>query len=603
MQLHRFYQFLKKIHLLITPFGKGRLLLVFVVVLTQGLFQLIGVTSIFPFLALASNPSGFRESGIGQSILQFLPPLTDSQLLMIAGGFALLMLLLSNLLMLAGEVIRTWYTQNLSNWLRLNILSRMMLQPYSYFLQRNTGELMKKLGDVTRFVTGVFSPLLEGTARVITVVFLFIALVLVQPWLALGAGTVIGCFYAIIFYLLKWRRRHASDQLKLASRGLMRESMQLLSGIKTVKVQGVEQALLERYAAHSYATAAIQKWFPIYNNSPRYLIEPIAFGGIVAILLIYSAQGSSLVELIPTLGVIALAGYRIIPNFQLIYATFSGIGLSMHALEEIHDEFVKQKETQPSGLSLRPALRPMQWESTISLEKVSFTYTDAPAPALNNISLVIPKNSFTAFIGKTGSGKSTLVDLLLGLHWPQSGAVLIDTAPLSPQNVRSWQACVGYVPQEIFLRDDSIAANIAFGLSDESIDMDRVHKVATIAQIKAFIETELTKAYQTQVGERGVRLSGGQRQRIGLARALYRNPSVLILDEATSALDNETETALMEAIENLHGQLTIIVIAHRLSTIQRADMVFNLEKGTIVKTGAPDYFLEKIQPTQNGLTT
>ena len=228
----------------------------------------------------------------------------------------------------------------------------------------------------------------------------------------------------------------------------------------------------------------------------------------------------------------------------------------------------------------------MSWKTAIAFARVSFSYSEAHKPVINNLSLEIKRNEFVAFIGETGSGKSTLIDILLGLHWPQQGQLLIDGKPLTNATIRKWRAGIGYVPQEIFLLDDTIAANIAFGVDSSRIDFEQVKRVAEVAQIRRFVEEELEGGFESRVGERGVRLSGGQRQRIGLARALYHRPSLLVLDEATSALDTTTEAALMEAIEQLYGQITLVVIAHRLSTVERADKIFRLEAGTLAETGS-----------------
>ena len=584
----RFRAFLAKVYSLVRPYGRRRLGVVFLFMLAQGAFQVVGVTSIFPFLALAAEPENFRQSGIGSRLLEFLPGMSNSQLLLLAGTFALLMLLLSNALMLSGEVVRVRYSQGLGHWLRMHLLRRIVGNPYSYFLQRNTGELMKKAsGDVGAFVNGVLRPLLEATARLVTVTFLLLTLVAINPLLALSVAAGFGIFYTIVFAILKNRRQRTSARMKLANRGAFREIQQLLGGIKPVKVHGVEEAFLNRYSHHSFTQAVLQKWIPIYNNAPRYLVEPLAFGGIVVFVMLLAAKGENFTSQIPMLGVMALAGYRLIPNFQLLYGSASGMSFMMHSLEEVYEEFHIEEGTdgqQRSDVLQRPR-EGLQWRNQIALDGITFTYSGAPEPAIRDLCLTVPRNSFVALIGETGSGKSTLVDIILGLHWPQGGRILLDERPLRFEELRKWRAGIGYVPQEIFLLDDTVAANIAFGEDPRSIDMEQVRLVAEVAQIRSFVETELTEGFQTPVGERGVRLSGGQRQRIGLARALYHKPSLLVLDEATSALDNTTEAALMEAMESLYGQMTLVVIAHRLSTVRKADCIYRLEKGRLAQAG------------------
>lgn len=582
-------EFFHKVYSLARPYGRKRLLFVFLVILSQGFFQVIGVTSIFPFLALAANPSAFKETGVGETILEYLPAMSDAKLILLAGTFALCMLLISNALMMAGEIVRTRYVHGYAHWLRTRLLGRMVRNPYSYFLNSNTGELLKKTtGDVVAYASGVLAPMLEGIARLITSLFLLLTLIVVNPAFAILTALALGAFYSVIYYFLRWRRANTSRRFKAANRGAMREAQQLLGGIKPIKVHGVERVFLKRYSLHSAIQAMLQKWFPIYQNAPRYLIEPLAFGAIVVFVLVLSSRGEDFSSFIPTLGVMAMAGYRLIPNFQLFYGSATQITIMMHSLEEVYDEFnvVGDEEELEQIVSQPAGIRRLDWDDAVRLEELTFQYPSTPTPVIDKLSLEIPKNAFVAFVGETGSGKSTLVDLLLGLHRPNFGRIVVDNETLGRETMRSWRSGIGYVPQDIFLLDDTIAANIAFGVEPGSIDWEQLHKVTEVAQIREFIESELPDGFESRVGERGVRLSGGQRQRIGLARALYNKPDILILDEATSALDTTTEAALMRAIENLYGQLTLIVIAHRLTTIQKADRIYVLKRGSIDRQGS-----------------
>ena len=574
----------RKLYELACPYGRKKLAIVFAVIVVQGLLQVVGVTSIFPFLALASNPGQARDSEIGAAILGKLPAMSDDTLLIIAGLLAILMLFLSNGMLLLGEVVRIRYSQGLGHFLRLRLLSRIVDNPYGYFLQRNTGELLKKaVTDVNMMVGNVLQPLLDGTSRFLTVLLLLGTVLFVDPVLALAATAGLGGFYCVIFAFLKKRRFHYSETFKVANRGAMREAQQLLGGIKPIKVHQREASFIDRYARHSFMQAVLQKWGPIYQNSPRYLVEPLAFGGLVATVLVLAAQGNDFISLLPKLGVMTLAAYRLLPNLQLIYGSATGVSLNTHTVEEVYEEFAEDA-TLAKKTPFPPA--PLAWSRQLRVEDLTFRYPGTETPLFKGLNLTIQKNQFVALVGATGSGKSTLVDLLLGLHTPDAGRIVIDDTSLTPANIPVWRAGLGYVPQDIFLLDDTLAANIAFGRSAKEIDLERVAEVARIAQIASFIETELPHCYQSQVGERGVRLSGGQRQRIGLARALYHRPTTLILDEATSALDNVTEEALMRAIEALHGEITLIVIAHRLSTIEKADHIFELEQGHVVRQGS-----------------
>lgn len=570
-----------KLYDLARPYGRRNLAVVFGVTFIQGIFQLVGVGAVFPFLTLAADPVNARKSVIGASLLGMLPEMADSTLLTVAGLFSILMLFLSNGLLLLGEVVRTRYAQGLGHWLRVRMIARIIANPYSYFLHRNTGELMKKtVVDVNQMVTSVLLPLLDCVSRLLTALLLLATFIIVDPVLAITAAIGLGGFYGVVFKVLKSRRGHHSMLLNVANRGSMREAQQLLGGIKPVKVHQSEAVFIDRYARHSRMQATLQKWQPIYQNTPRYLIESVAFGGMVAAVVIFTARGQNLTSLLPQLGVMALAGYRLLPNLQTIYGSATHASLMSHTVDEVHEEFITKSKV-PSPAKVAPPAKPLEWSKKLRVDQLTFRHTGCASPLFSNLTFEVLKNQFVAVVGPTGSGKSTLIDLLLGLHCPEAGQILIDDVPLSPDRIAAWRADIGYVPQEIFLLDDTIAANIAFGLGGDDIDLGRVAEVAQIAQIADFIERELPNGYQSNVGERGVRLSGGQRQRIGLARALYHRPTTLVLDEATSALDERTEAALMQAIESFHGKLTLIVIAHRLSTIEKADVVLTVEKGMV----------------------
>jgi ATP-binding cassette, subfamily B, bacterial PglK len=303
----------------------------------------------------------------------------------------------------------------------------------------------------------------------------------------------------------------------------------------------------------------------------------------VAVLLL-AAKGRDFSDILPNLGVMALAGYRLLPSLQLLYSQLTQVSSMRHAVDEVYDEFAAAETDRsiPPAVSSDALARatPLRWTDAITLRAVSFRYPVASRPALNGISLIIAKNTSLGVIGPTGSGKSTLVDLLLGLYQPTTGEMLIDGQRLIPTLVRAWQATIGYVPQDIFLIDDTIARNVAFGLPDNEIDPARLREACAVAQLLDFIETEVPDGFDTYVGERGIRLSGGQRQRIGLARALYHCPSVLILDEATSALDVATEAKLLEALRSLVGKLTMVVAAHRVSAVANCDRLVDLGEMT-----------------------
>ncbi len=579
--LHNASDLIRRILFLARPYGRKKLALVFFLSLAQGIFQVIGVTSIFPFLAIAADPDRIRHSQFGLRFLALVPPMGNRELLLTAGVIAIVGLFLSNAVNLLAEYARTRYANSFAHWLRVRLLRRMAAQPYGYFLQRNSGDLLRKvMADVGSYTGGVLLPLLDSIARALTAILLLATLFLVQPVIALSAALGIGAFYLIIFRLLARKRQEVNEGFRTAFGGSYRDAQQMLGGIKPIKVHRAEAHFLSRFASHSALVAQMSSRVPIIANSTRYLIEPLAFGGLVLAVMVLAARGREFSDILPNLGVMAVAGYRLLPALQLLYSQVTQFTSMRYSLDEVFEEFVAAERDERSGNVeiWLGKLRPIEWQDAIRLDEVSFIYPGTDRRVLDRFSITIPKNMSIGFIGPTGSGKSTLIDLLLGLYRPTSGRMLIDGKPLTPELVPSWQATIGYVPQELFLIDDTIARNIALGVADNDIDTVRLREVCAMAQIVDFIELELRNGFQTTVGERGVRLSGGERQRLGLARALYHRPSLVLLDEATSALDIATEAKLLEALRALAGKLTIVMVAHRLSALANCDKLLDLSK-------------------------
>jgi ABC-type multidrug transport system fused ATPase/permease subunit len=350
-----------------------------------------------------------------------------------------------------------------------------------------------------------------------------------------------------------------------------------------VKVGGLEQAYSQRFAKPAEIYAKGEATARVIGQMPRYALEAIAFGGMLLIMLYLMTKGGSLAAALPIIALYAFAGYRLMPALQQIYQAFTQLRFAGPALDSVHADLISLQPANPN-----PSRDAMPLKLAITLNGVHYRYPNAQRSALTNLSLTIPAKSTVGLVGVTGSGKTTTVDLILGLLEAQEGTLTVDGKAITEQNKCAWQRAIGYVPQQIYLADDTVAANIAFGLDAKDIDQEALERVARIANLHEFVVNELPQRYQTTVGERGVRLSGGQRQRIGVARALYHNPQVLILDEATSALDNITEQAVMDAVHNLGHEITIILIAHRLSTVKACDTIFLLEKGELKAQGTFD---------------
>lgn len=549
------------------------MVVVVAVILGNGLMQVFGVTSIFPFFALAANPELARESAMGAWVFEKLPVMDDNTLLVWAGVFSIAVLFLANGISLLSEVVRVRYAHGLGHFLRLHLLESFAKRPYRFFLERNSATLIQKVAvEVTQFIDFVFIGILEVFSRLVMLAMLIVMIFIVDPVIAVSAGLLFGTFYLILFFFFRRRAHLVSEGLSKANQGSMVTAQQFFGGIKPSLVQGKTGYFIEVFSRNSAEQARLMPQIPICGNSPRYLIEPLAYGGLVAVVVFMAARGQSFAEILPSLSVMAFAGYRLLPSVQMLYGQLHQILGKAYTVDLLEEEL---REAQEAPL-IEEGKETVSFQRAISIGEATFQYPEAPKPVFDRLSLTIPRNSSVGIIGTTGSGKSTFVDAILGLHQLKSGAIKIDDSPLSLDNIASWRSMIGYVPQDIFLIDASITENIAYGIPKEEIDHDAVRRAAEAAKVASFIEEELPKKWDAEVGERGVRLSGGQRQRIGLARALYTNPEVLILDEATSALDIKTENEVMSAIRELQGTLTLIIIAHRLNTIEGCDQVVRL---------------------------
>lgn len=574
-----FFRLLTRCYRLALPYGRVRLFAVLGLILFNGLLQLVGVTSIFPFFALAADPDRLRNSKFGSAFLDILPAMDNNHLLVVAGCFSILMLVIASVGSITSEVIRIRYAFGFCHWLRRRLFESYAARPYGFFLRRNTADLHQKFNDVMTFIQSVFLPIGEIISRVVMVCLLVGAVFLVQPWVAIGAILLFGGFYLGVFLWIRPQTRMIGSKLQLNNVGFWKNAIQFLTGIKTVLVHGKSRYFMDRALDHSAAIGRFQSKIPIYSNGPRYLIEPIAFGGLVAIVIVLALQGRPFSDILPNLSVMALAAYKLLPTLQLLFSQLVTVSANSYTLVQLEEEMLQIESETEITSGPRDTTNGVSFVKEIKLEKLAFSYGKGAAPILKDFNLTIRKNESIGIAGPSGSGKSTFVDLILGLHIPQEGAILIDGEPLTASNMTSWRRMIGYVPQDIYLLDETIAENIAFGVDPEEVDQTALRSAAEGAQILDFIERELPHGFKTTVGERGVRLSGGQRQRIGLARALYHNPQILILDEATSALDHQTELAVMETIHQLQGTLTIITIAHRLSTLKRCNRIVELNRG------------------------
>jgi ATP-binding cassette, subfamily B, bacterial PglK len=470
------------------------------------------------------------------------------------------------------------------------LLSAYLSQPYTWFLERNSAELGKNvLVEVDGLVQRLIEPALRLVSNSILVLAIFGSLLMVDPLVTLFYAGVMGAAYGLIYLNFRGRLQRLGLGLMKAFEKRFLVAQEATGGIKDIKVMGLEATYVQSYADAAQTAARSGATLGAMSELPRYALEAITFGtmlGLILVLLLKS--GGNVTEIVPTLGIIAFSTMRLLPSLQQVYHSL----VSIRGATAVLDTIVRDvAATPPLPLPGPDAPEVVRLDRSLELSQVSFAYAQAERPTLRAVDLVIPARTTVGIVGGTGAGKTTLVDLVLGLLKPDSGEIRVDGAPITDQNLRAWQKTLGYVPQSIYLTDDTIAANIAFGVPHGDIDLAAVERAAKTAALHDFVLSDLPQGYDTLVGERGVRLSGGQRQRIGIARALYRDPTLLIMDEATSALDNITERVVMEAVNRIRADKTIILIAHRLTTVKTCDTIFVMERGRLLAQGSYDELL------------
>ncbi|MGQ0556968.1 MAG: ABC transporter ATP-binding protein [Nitrospiraceae bacterium] len=561
-----------------------------------GLIDVVGVTSVLPFMAVVAKPEVIHTNPWLHQIFVRLAFESTNSFLIGLGVAALGVMLFSNVVSLATAAAILSFASNLGHNISLRILASYLRQPYAYFLDYNSaGLVFNCTEDVARVVNGIVAPTLQSIVKLVIIASILLLVLWVDPWLALSFGVVIGAVYAGVFLSIRRMVSRLGRISKEANKERFRLATELLSGIKELKILGQDEAYRQRFADRSTVYAKTHWIGAAVSLVPRYAIESIAFGALVLVVLYLIATHENFNEAIPLLVLYAFTAYRVLPAFQQLFSNATQIRFNLSCLEVVEERLkilgsAQAREAQPR---LPGNVDRVPFEREIELRDIEFAYSEARGPVLNNFTLTIQRNSTIALVGGTGAGKTTIVDILLGLLEPQRGCLLVDGRPVTPANVRVWQKRLGYVPQHIYLADDSLAANIAFGVPPKQVEMDRVWHAAQIAKLHDFVVGELPDRYETLVGERGVKLSGGQRQRIGIARALYSDPDVLILDEATSALDGITEEAVTDALQVLFHAKTIIIIAHRLGTVKHADKIYLLEFGRIADQGTYEELLDR----------
>lgn len=590
---------LKKFLHLLSPGQHKELFFLFIMVFIMAILDVIGVASVLPFMTIITNTDLIQTNLILNKIFQISKKFgveNNLDFILILGIFVFLLLVISLLFKGITIFLQVRFVQNCEYKLSKKLTELYLHQPYSWFLNRNSVGIGKTiLSEVGHVVGHGIKPMIELIVKSTVVIAIIVLLLIHDPKLTLSIGLSLGFLYGIIFYgFKKYLRRIGKNRLDSNESRFITIS-DAFGAVKEVKIGGLEQFYLKNFSESAKEYAQTTASSQILGQIPRYVLESLVFGGILLVILYLMIQSGSFDQAIPIISLYVFAAYRLIPSIQSIYLSITKITFIGPSLEKIYNDV---KVIKPVILNENQDL--LSFNDLISLKNISYNYPNTTRSVLKNININIPSKTAIGFVGATGSGKTTLVDIILGLLDPQDGSIEIDGKIITKKNLSSWQKSIGYVPQNIYLSDNSILENIAFGLDHKNIDKNAVEEAAKISNLHDFVINELPDKYQTKIGERGVRLSGGQRQRIGIARALYFKPQLLILDEATSALDHKIEKKIMDMIYDLSKNTTIIMIAHRLSTIKNCDKIYVLDKGKIINEGT---FQELIKSNSNFRST
>ena len=582
---------LSKIIKLLTNQERKQALYLLLMILIVAILDAVGVASIMPFIAVLTNPDIIETNTFLNKTFIFSETFgikTSEQFLFALGSLVFLLLVFSLVL----KAILTYFQLRFSAMCQYQLSKRMMSsylnQPYDWFLNQHSADIGKTiLSEVNIIISKGLIQLLNLITYGVIAFALLVLLILSDPTFALIAGFSLGITYLIVYkFTRKFLSRIGHERVK-ANQARFTIVSEAFNAAKELKVGNLEKAFIEKFSIPAKILAQNSAIAASISQLPRYVLEIIAFGGMLLLILYLMLQNNIFTDALPLIALYAFAGYRLIPALQRIYASVSQLRFVDPSINSIYDDFknLDKKETNnhENIISLK---------KEIILNELCYQYPNTSDTTLKNINLIIPAYSVVGITGSTGSGKTTIIDIILGLLHAQKGTLRVDNEVINMNNCVSWQKSIGYVPQNIFIADDTISANIAFGLEKENINHDQIQRAAKIANIHDFVMNELPQKYSTIVGEKGIRLSGGERQRIGIARALYRNPQVLILDEATSALDNLTESAVMTEIHKIGNKKTVILIAHRLTTLKECDIIFLLKNGKLEAQGTYDELIK-----------
>lgn len=574
---------LKKIWAIFTPAERRKSLWMLMLVVLMSLAETVGVLSIMPFLSVLGRPEVIHENALLNAVYERFHFHAARNFILALGLASIALVLSSSVFKTITQHVLNRFVHMLRHAISSRLLSRYLHQPYEFFLVRNSSALSKNvLSEVDQLMFQLIQPLSQLLAQGCVVLAMAVLIFIYDPVTAVCIIVVLGFLYGMIYGMVRKRLGIIGHEREAANGQRYQACNEALSGIKDVKITHSANAYQQHFDQASRRLSRHMATSDTLSQSPLYLVEATGYSMLIVIAMILLLRSNDIAHVLPALGLYGFAAYRMLPAAQIMYRGFAKLKFSSAALKAIHCDLILPKQQTPE------AGAPLELHKEIRLQGIHYAYPSAPdKPVFDQFDLTIPAHSSVGIIGKSGAGKSTLMDLLLGLLQPQAGTLSVDGIPITADNVAAWQRAIGYVPQHIYLADASVAENIAFGVAKQDVDMPAVERAARAAQIHDFIVTELPRGYASNIGDRGIRLSGGQRQRVGIARALYRDPTVLFMDEATSALDPQTEDAFNEAIRCLLGKKTIVVIAHKTSSLTQCQSLISVAADTTFISTSP----------------
>ena len=581
---------LKKLMVLLDKRQKKQMVGIVFMMLIGGVLESLGIAMIAPVMQIVLDPQEVEKSRILSAIYHGLNMTDSTQLAEFIMVGLILVFVVKNLFLYLLNVVqlRFVYTNQFATSRRMMI--NFMQRPYEYYLNADTSVIQRSITSDVNNMYALILSCLQLTSEIIVFICLVAILLSQDAQMTICIALLLVAVLLIIKYVIKPVMVKAGQDNQDYYSGLYKWINESVTGIKEIKIACKENYFINGYAdCGSGYVSAVQK-YNLYNSTPRLLIETIAIAGMIGYMLIVMASGRGLSDLLPQLTVLAAAAARLLPSANRINNYLTSIAYFEPFLMNVSDNL--QKEIHDGSISYnsedyrkKTEVEKLPVTKSIDLVDISYRYPNTDKLILDKASMSIPVGKSVGIVGMSGAGKTTIVDVLLGLLKPENGNIYADGTDVM-KNYRSWLKNVGYIPQTIFMVDSTIRKNVAFGYADEDIDDEKVWQALKEASLDTFVRS-LPEGLDTQIGERGIRLSGGQRQRIGIARALFEDPEVLVLDEATSALDNETEAAIMESINKLHGKKTLIIIAHRLQTIEKCDMVYSIKDGKAYGNAKP----------------